>query len=71
MWTRLPSRAPWLAEADTIIHETNYGVHTPYERLAALPESVRAKMKLIHYPDDFDIPRSTIECLHEGHLLDV
>jgi ribonuclease BN (tRNA processing enzyme) len=58
----------WLAAADTIIHETNYGVHTPYEKLAALPADVRARMRLIHYPDDFDVAASTIECLREGTL---
>ena len=61
----------WLAEADTIIHETNYGVHTPYEKLAALPADVRRRMRLIHYPDDFDVAGSTIECLREGKLYEI
>ena len=32
-----PSLIDWLAPADRIIHETNLGIHTPYEKLAALP----------------------------------
>lgn len=58
----------WLGEADLVVHETNYGVHTPYEKLAALPADVRAKMRLIHYPDDFDLAASNIEPLHEGRV---
>ncbi|MFE8600841.1 MBL fold metallo-hydrolase [Archangium violaceum] len=56
----------WLAEADLVVHETNYGVHTPYEKLAALPAALRAKMRLIHYPDDFDLGASNIEPLAQG-----
>ncbi|WP_224364632.1 MBL fold metallo-hydrolase [Hyalangium versicolor] len=56
----------WLAEADLIVHETNYGVHTPYAKLAALPGELRARMRLIHYPDDFDLPGSVIEPLSQG-----
>lgn len=56
----------WLAEADLVIHETNYGTHTPYADLAALPAELRAKMRLIHYPDDFDLAASVIEPLVQG-----
>jgi ribonuclease BN (tRNA processing enzyme) len=56
----------WLAEADLVVHETNHGVHTPYEKLAALPETLRAKMRLIHYPDAFDLTASNIEPLTQG-----
>lgn len=61
-----PSLIAWLGEADLVVHETNYGVHTPYEELAKLPESVRAKMRLIHYPDQFDVSGSVIEPLEQG-----
>ena len=61
----------WLAEADLVVHETNYGIHTPYEKLAALPEEVRRKMRLIHYPDDFDLPSSVIEPLREGRVYEI
>lgn len=61
----------WLSEADLIIHETNFGVHTPYEKLAALPAELRARMRLIHYPDSFDIGASNIECLRQGQHYNV
>jgi ribonuclease BN (tRNA processing enzyme) len=61
-----PGLIDWLAESDLVIHETNYGVHTPYERLATLPEATRAKMRLIHYPDEFDIGASVITALRQG-----
>jgi len=61
-----PGLVAWLAEADLFFHETNHGIHTPYEKLAALPAEVRSKMRLIHYPDDFDAAGSIIECLVEG-----
>jgi ribonuclease BN (tRNA processing enzyme) len=61
-----PSLIEWLAESDLVIHETNYGIHTPYEKLAALPAELRAKMRLIHYPDDFDRAASAIEPLEQG-----
>src|SRR5262249_3322776 len=54
-----PGLIEWLSSADLIVHEAtamvHTGVHTPYEKLAALPESLRAKMRLTHYPDDFDV----------------
>lgn len=58
----------WLAAADLFVHETNHGVHTPYARLAALPKDIRAKMRLTHYPDDFDLAASVIEPLHERRV---
>jgi ribonuclease BN (tRNA processing enzyme) len=66
-----PDLIGWLAEADLVIHETNHGVHTPYEKLAALPAALRAKMRLIHYPDDFDVAGSAIEPLSQGRLFAV
>lgn len=59
----------WLSPGDLIIHETNLGTHTPYERLAELPAELRAKMRLIHYPDRFDEQERLIACLQEGDLL--
>ncbi len=61
----------WLAESDLFFHETNHGIHTPYELLAALPAEVRKKMRLIHYPDDFDIAQSAIEVLEQGRIYEV
>jgi ribonuclease BN (tRNA processing enzyme) len=61
-----PDLIAWLAQADLVVHETNYGVHTPYERLAELPRDLRGKMLLIHYPDDFDTKASVIQPLEQG-----
>jgi len=61
-----PALIDWLAEADLIVHETGHGPHTPYEKLAELPARLRAKMRLIHYPDDFDAAASLIEPLVPG-----
>ena len=61
-----PELIAWLDQADLIIHETNHGpAHTPYEQLAALPASLRSKMRLIHYPDEFNIGASVIRPLRE------
>lgn len=61
-----PGLVDWLAEADAFVHETNHGAHTPYASLVALPEAVRRKMWLVHYPDEFDVDGSAIPCLREG-----
>ncbi len=65
-----PELIAFLQPADLIIHETNFGpAHTPYADLAALPVELRAKMRLIHYPDSFDIEASNITVLREGDVL--
>jgi ribonuclease BN (tRNA processing enzyme) len=57
----------WLAEADLVVHEAGTGLmHTPYERLAALPATLRARLRLIHCPDEFDRAGSVIEPLGQG-----
>ncbi len=59
-------------DADLIIHETGYGGgHCPIEKLLELPEEIKAKMLLIHLPDDFNIEDSEIPVLREGHLYEV
>lgn len=61
-----PEHIEWLSQADMIVHETNLGVHTPYEKLCALPLQLKSKMRLIHYTDQFDITNSEIEPLMQG-----
>lgn len=65
------SLVEWLSEADLMIHETNEGIHTPYEQLARLPARLRSMMRLIHYPDNFDLDRSRIEPLVQGRLYEI
>jgi len=70
-----PTLIDWLAPADLIVHEAtlgeNTGLHTPYAKLAALPEHLKKKMRLIHYPDVFDLEASVIEPLHQGRCYEV
>lgn len=66
-----PSLIAWLEDADLIVHETNYGIHTPYEALLGLPEAIRSRMRLTHYPDDFDLAASAIEPLVPGGVYEV
>jgi hypothetical protein len=39
--------------------------------LAALPAETRARMCLVHYPDELDTTASTIPALREGDVLAV
>ena len=65
-----PSLIAFLSRADVIVHETNYGpAHTAYKDLLTVEESIRKKMHLIHYPDEFDIAGSEIPCLVEGQVV--
>ncbi len=67
-----PELISFLSAADLIIHETNLGpAHTPYAQLAALPQELRERMRLIHYPDTFDTASSVIRALCEGESLRV
>lgn len=70
-----PSLLEWLGPADLIVHEaTTYEesqVHTPYRHLAALPDALRRKMRLIHYPDGFEDEPRDIELLREGICYEV
>ena len=61
----------WLSQADVIVHECGPApAHTPIEQLNALPEELRAKIRLIHLPDDFDPSVSDIKPLEEGEVLE-
>lgn len=66
-----PSLIAWLSEADLFVHETNLGIHTDYEQLRKLPQPVRDRMRLIHYPDFFDVEGSEIEALRQGRWYSV
>ncbi|HJK89798.1 MAG TPA: MBL fold metallo-hydrolase [Polyangiaceae bacterium LLY-WYZ-15_(1-7)] len=66
-----PALLEWLADADLVVHETNLGgAHTPYAELAALPAELRAKMRLIAYPDAFDPGDWAITPLVEGEPIE-
>ncbi len=60
----------WLGRADVIVHECNVGpAHTPIEALAALPAPLRARIRLIHLPDDFDPASTDMRPLRAGEVL--
>lgn len=61
----------WLSQADLIVHESGPApAHTPIEQLNALPEALRAKIRLVHLNDDFDSSVTDIEPLKEGEVLE-
>ena len=63
--TVLPHPAPWVALISNL-----GGAHTPYAELAALPAELRAKMRLIAYPDAFDPGDWAITPLVEGEPIE-
>jgi ribonuclease BN (tRNA processing enzyme) len=65
-----PSLVDFLSSADLILHETNLGpAHTPWQSLVELPQDLRRRMRLVHYPDGLEI--DGIERLPQGALLRV
>lgn len=66
-----PSLIEWLARCDQFFHETNLGVHTPLPSLLTRPESERARMRLIHYPDFLEPETAPIKCAREGDRVDL
>ncbi len=62
----------WLSTADVVVHESSAGPpHTPIEKLNALPDDIKAKMRLIHLKDGFDVSTSNIIPLREGEVIDL
>jgi ribonuclease BN (tRNA processing enzyme) len=67
-----PELVAFLSQADVVVHETNYGpAHTAYSDLLGLDAATKAKMRLIHYPDEFDVAGSEIPALVEGQVIDL
>lgn len=61
----------WLSGADVIVHESGPAPsHTTIEHLNALPDELRAKMRLIHLADDFDVSSTDIKPLREGEVIE-
>lgn len=62
----------FLAPADVIVHETNYGpAHTAYEDLLTVDPEIKEKMHLIHYPDELDVTSVEIPALLEGQVMSI
>ncbi len=67
-----PELIAFLAPADLVVHETNHGpAHTAYADLLGVAPEIRAKMRLIHYPDEFDTTTSEIPALLEGQVIEI
>jgi ribonuclease BN (tRNA processing enzyme) len=66
-----PALIDWLLQADLVLHETGPGIHTPLEDLEALPAEKRARMRLIHYPDELMGRKTSIARVRPGELLAV
>ena len=67
-----PAHIEWLSQADVIVHESNLGQpHTPIASLNALPDELRAKIRLIHLPDDFDASITDMKPLRQGEVLEL
>lgn len=65
----------FLEPCDLIIHEAGAesagALHTPLSQLERLPDAVKQKMRLIHYPDDLTQEDTSIRLLREGELIEV
>ena len=67
-----PELIAFLEPADLIIHETNYGpAHTAFSSLLTLPQALQSKLRVIHYPDEFDPGAARIRPVVEGEILRV
>jgi ribonuclease BN (tRNA processing enzyme) len=68
-----PTLIQWLADADLIVHEaTNVPfMHTMVAELLTVEPSIRSKMHLIHYPDDFDPATMPLPALQQGTIIEV
>lgn len=66
-----PEHFAWLQDADLIVHETSLGpAHTPLFKLLELPEAVREKMLVVHYPDSLTEP-AELRFAREGQIQQV
>lgn len=62
-----PELIAFLEPADLILHETNYGpAHTPFAKLCGLPASLQRRMRVIHYPDEFQPGDAVLRPIEEG-----
>lgn len=65
----------WLSAADRFAHDCGSGIHASYESLAVLPDVVRRRMWLAHYPDglaaELEGVEDPIELLEEGQAYEI
>lgn len=64
-----PNLIDFLSPASLIVHETNLGPpHTAAADLEALPDALRSRMRLVHYPDHFDLQSTSIALAKAGDV---
>jgi ribonuclease BN (tRNA processing enzyme) len=68
-----PSLIAWLDEAHLVVHEATThvqaGLHTHYDQLLTLPSKLKKKIRLVHFPDEFNVETSAIPALRQGECL--
>jgi ribonuclease BN (tRNA processing enzyme) len=61
-----------LADCDLIVHECNHAPpHTAYEDLMTVDPAIRARMRIVHFGDDFDLSTSAIRPMAQGELIEI
>jgi ribonuclease BN (tRNA processing enzyme) len=73
-----PGLIEFLEDCDMIIHEcdiqqnpSHQGIHTDYNELVKLPESIKKKLFLIHYPDTARQIDLDLKLLQQGYVYDI
>lgn len=66
-----PSLIEWLSDCDLIFHESTLGPHTPIDKLAALDDSLRARMAVIHLHDQFECEDALLRVAQQGGFYQV
>ncbi len=62
----------WLDSACVIVHECGQEFkHTAWAELDALPDAIKAKIRLIHIPDGVQTPEGPMRPLVQGEVLEV
>ncbi len=73
-----PRLIDFLKDCDMIVHECDFqktsphrGIHTDYHELLRLPESIKQKIFLIHYPDTANQRDSELKLLQQSQVYDI
>lgn len=66
------AHADWLAEADLVVHECGESAkHATWAELSTLPEDLQRRMRLLHVPDEVELPDGLMKPLHDGEILEI
>ena len=68
----LVDHAQWLSEADLVVHECGESAkHATWAELSTLPGDLQKRMRLLHIPDEVDIPEGPMARLQDGEVLEI